>query len=93
MIALKVGVDRQTSFEPLDEPESYLFFTDLQDLDPRYTGYVYQDELDLNNIPRAFGSAKQLKPKQAVKRHEAATTLAKFYIFTAEEAIANLPQE
>ena len=93
MIAIKVGLDGNEVYEPLKNIKGYLKFTDADQISPKYTGYIYHDQFGKKNIGRAFGSVKNFKPQQAVKRHEAAATLSKVKGATAENAVKELERE
>lgn len=85
MIAIKVGLDTGRNIEPLQGVT--LSYADADKVSPRYTGFVWEDHTQ-DNIPRAFGNIKQFKPKQAVKRFEAASTLWKIRFSTAGVALS-----
>ncbi len=86
MIALKIGLDTGEDHKPLKNRKGYLKFSDADQIDERYTGLIYQDRFRKNGA-RAFGSVKNLKPKQVVKRHEAAATLAVIHYSKADQAL------
>ncbi|MGB7416761.1 MAG: S-layer homology domain-containing protein [Thermosynechococcaceae cyanobacterium] len=86
MIAIKVGLDSRTTYGPLQG--IVLNYTDFDQIDRRYTGYFGADgNLSYDNVSRAFGNIKTLKPKQPVKRYEAAATLAVIDTKTVEQAL------
>ncbi|MGF1600926.1 MAG: hypothetical protein GFH24_608378n30 [Chloroflexi bacterium AL-N5] len=88
MIALKVGLDSGEAIAPLKDRRA-LTYADADQVDSKYTGYIRQD-ISFKNAARAFGAVKDLKPKQGVKRYEAAATLAKIRYETAERALERL---
>lgn len=80
MIAIKLGLD---GIKP--EATDYgVDFTDKEQIDKRYRGYVWSDMYSFkagpfgSTIQRAFGNIRVLKPKQPVLRHEAAAALWQF---------------
>lgn len=83
MIAIKIGLDTEKNHKPTTLGLKY---SDTDQIDSRYTGFIRIDHVH-NNIERAFGNVKTLKPKQVVKRHEAAATLWKIGYDTAEKAL------
>ncbi len=91
MIVLKVGLDTGKDYKP-QENLHYFKFSDADQIDERYTGYIWQDRVRKNGA-RAFGTVKSLKPKQVVKRHEAAATLAKIEYSNSETALARKIRE
>jgi outer membrane murein-binding lipoprotein Lpp len=83
MIGMKVGVDCGKTFEPYRGQMAFVWkFSDSDQIDNRFTGYIHQDYYVSgahgNNIARAFGQIGTFRPKQPVMRCEAAGTLWQF---------------
>lgn len=83
MIGIKVGVDCGKTFEPYRGQMAFIWkFSDSEQIDNRFTGYIHQDYYTSGtygtNIARAFGKIGTFRPKQSVTRCEAAGTLWQF---------------
>lgn len=104
LVAIKVGVDsgKEPGKAGIADINITWGFGDAKQIDPRYIGYIYQDNFKVSggsgkysrsNIMRAFGKVGIFKPKEAVLRNEAAASLWQVDEFgqaTAETALKRL---
>ncbi len=64
-----------------------LKFGDYTTIDCRYAAAIYTDTWGAQNIKQAFGEIRNLKPKEPLMRHEAATMMWKVQKKTAEDVL------
>ena len=88
MIVLKVVVNGDL---PKKTNNNVFKFTDYEEIDPRYTGYIFRSYFSPNTVTRAFGNTRLLKPKQNVLGYEAVASIWQFNLSpTAKEVVEKL---